>query len=111
MNPVIVTFGAGACAMAGGARTPRTATRATASTNSLLITASSKKRVSCSNVCCAAKGRQPQQKQTADDVGLIRDIRRKRQVKTTFSDMGLTSLPQGAYSLHARPAERQLASA
>src|SRR6266403_1927652 len=43
MNPVIVTFGAGACAMAGGARTPRTATRATASINSLLITASSKR--------------------------------------------------------------------
>src|SRR5438874_1263476 len=36
MNPVIVTFGAGACAMAGGASIPRTATRATARTNSLL---------------------------------------------------------------------------
>src|SRR5712664_964189 len=42
MSPVIVTFGAGACAMAGGARTPSMATRATARINSLLITASLK---------------------------------------------------------------------
>ena len=40
MNPVIVTFGAGAWAMTGGASIPMKATRATAKINSLLITAS-----------------------------------------------------------------------
>src|SRR2546430_790759 len=104
MNPVIVTFGAGACAMAGGTKTPRTATRVTASTNSLLITASSK-RVSCSNVLLCRQRPTATTEADCDDKCVIWDKARKRQVKTTFSGLRLTSLPQGAQSLDGRPAE------
>src|SRR5256885_16848256 len=66
MSPVIVTFGAGACARAGGARTPGTATRATARINRLLITTSSKRGELQERTAVVHLGRQPQHKQPKD---------------------------------------------
>src|SRR5437879_4191680 len=109
MNPVIVTFGAGACAMAGGARTPRTATRVTASTNSLLITASSK-RVSCSNVLLCRQ--RPTATTEADCGAQVRYTGPwfETSSKNYISGRDLTSIPQGLEALDGRPAEGRLGS-
>src|SRR5882724_6898019 len=108
INPVIVTFGAGACAIAG-ATSPRTATRATASTNSLLITASSK-RVSCSNEpLCAAWADSHNRSRPRTTAGYTVEGP-QRQVETTLSCRALTSLPQGSETLEGRLAEGGLGS-
>src|SRR5437763_11501289 len=103
MNPVIVTFGAGACAMAGGARTPRTATRVTASTNSLLITASSK-RVSCSNVLLCRQRPTATTEADCGQRGVYRIDTSERQIKTTLL-VRLPAVPQGLEALDGRLTE------
>src|SRR5687768_1080060 len=103
MIPVIVTFGAGACAMAG-TTIPKTATRATATTNSLLITASSKSVGAATNRCAPWDDIHNSYRDSGQRYELIREHREKRQEKTTLSRPLLT-VPHRAQTLHRRLAE------
>src|SRR5688500_13388989 len=90
-----------------GTTSPKTATRATATANSLLITASSKECVQQPTVV-RRQTTSTTATETPATVRLIKDGGPERQEKTTLCGLGLLSVPHGPQPLEGGPSKRAI---